>query len=95
MHKIILAISFLLFSSIANAQETPQPFSAVQTLFAAMSAGDAGAMRATSTQDFHLLEVGEIWGMDKLVSAVTPSDGITTRRNFFAVISTKTSGNRA
>jgi len=85
----------LLFSSIANAQEAPQPFSAVQALFAAMSAGDASAMRATSTQDFHLLEVGEVWDMDKLVTAVTSSDGVTTRRNFFAVINSRTSGDKA
>lgn len=52
-------------------------------------------MRATSTQDFHLLEVGEVWDMDKLVSAVISSDGSTTRRNFFAVINSRTSGDKA
>lgn len=86
---------FLLFSTGSYAQDSPHPFSAVQALFAAMSAYDEPAMRATSVPDFHLLEVGEIWDMDKLVSAVTSGDGTTTRRNFFAVITSRTSGDRA
>ncbi len=93
--KLMLTIIFVVLAGTANAQEAPQPFSAIQALFGAMSASDEAAMRASSTQDFHLLEVGEVWDMDKLVSAVTSSDGTTTRRNFFAVISSRTSGSRA
>ena len=86
---------FLLFSAGSNAQDGPHPFSAVQALFAAMSAYDEPAMRATSAPDFHLLEVGEVWDMDKLVSAVTSGDGAATRRNYFAVIDARIAGDRA
>jgi len=60
-----------------------------------MSAHDEAAMRATSVPDFHLLEVGEIWDMDKLVSAVISGEGRPTRQNFFAVINSRTSGDKA
>lgn len=52
-------------------------------------------MRATSAQDFHLLEVGEIWDMDKLVSAVISGEGRPTRQNFFAVITSRVNDDRA
>lgn len=93
--KLIVATMFLLLSSGANAQDSSQPFSAVQALFAAMSAGDGAAMRASSVPDFHLLEVGEVWDMDKLVSAVTGSGGAAARRNYFAVIDDRIAGDRA
>lgn len=95
MHKIILAVAMLLFSASIQAQDTPQPFSAVQALFAAMSAKDDAAMHATATPDFELLEVGEVWNMNKLVEAVTAGDGTATRRNYFAVITSRVSGDRA
>ena len=95
IHKLVFVTTLLFLFSSANAQDTPRPFSAVQALFAAMSAGDGDAMKATSTDDFELLEVGEVWDMDKLVSAVTGGDGTTTRRNFFAVITSRISGDRA
>ena len=93
--KLLIATIFLLFYTSASAQDSPYPFSAVQALFAAMSAYDEPAMRATSAPDFHLLEVGEVWDMDKLVSAVTSGDGAATRRNYFAVIDARTTGDRA
>jgi len=69
----------------ANAQEN-RPFHAVEKLFAAMSAYDYEGMYAAGTDDFQLLEDGEVWDMARLAQAVKDAEGEIARRNFFAVI---------
>ena len=93
MKKTILGllIVLLLLSFSANAQEGG-PFQAVQKLFASMSAYNYEAMYGTATNDFQLLENGEIWDMAKLEEAVKTDEGILERRNFFSVIKTAQNG---
>ena len=61
-------------------------FDPVKELFAAMSKHDGKAMQDTSTADFQLLEHGEVWTMQKLVTAVQPKGKPYERKNFFKQI---------
>ncbi len=67
--------------------EPAQPFSAVQRLFAAISAFDYTEMNSVATSDFQLLEVGEVWDMGDLINVLKPAENQFERRNYFAVIS--------
>jgi hypothetical protein len=51
-----------------------------------MSAFDDARMRSVVTDDFQLLEDGEIWDIDTLISAITPDENPYVRRNFFSLI---------
>lgn len=88
--QIILLVS-LIVSSSSFGQENP--FKAVQDLFAAMSAVNHTQMQELVTNDFQLLEVGEVWDLDDLIKVVNPSE--YSRRNYFNVITTKSNGNTA
>lgn len=85
-----IVILLLMISPNVSANE-PSAFTAVQRLFAAMSAFDYPQMKAIGTNDFHLLENGEVWDMDDLVTAVKPAGDKYVRRNYFSVIRTVTS----
>jgi len=80
-----LAVFLLLTTVNASAQQAG-PFNAVQEMFAAMSAYDYDRMAAYGTDDYHLLENGEIWSMDDLINAARRAEGEFARRNFFSVI---------
>lgn len=95
MKQFLMMLSLLAMMTVSTTAQADQPFKTVQDLFAAMSARDGGAMRATSTPDFELLEVGEVWDMDKLVSLVVAGSKEWKRRNYFAVISTHAAGDHA
>ncbi len=86
--KIIIKSFFLLvlFGVMPSAAQETRPFHAVEKLFAAMSAYDYAAMHDAATDDFQLLENGEIWDMARLVDAVRDAEGEIARRNFFAII---------
>jgi len=70
-----------------------QPFNTIQEFFAATSAFDHDKLKSLMTDDFQLLEVGEIWGADKLIKVIQPSDKV--RQNYFQLISVKRHGNSA
>jgi hypothetical protein len=84
--KVLSFLSIVLFSSISYGKESA-PFLTVQALFAAISAVDHNRLREIATEDFQLLEVGEVWDIDKLVSVIKPFD--MKRLNYFNLISTK------
>lgn len=67
----------------------------VKKLFIAMSARDGDAMRSTGTENFQLLEQGEVWSMDKLVSVVKAPRKTSERKNFFQQIAARQSGDMA
>ena len=72
----VLRVGFWLAAALSSsglvvAADHPA-FGPVKDLFAAMSKHDGEAMQDTSTADFQLLEDGEIWTMQKLVTAVQP-----------------------
>lgn len=85
----ILFKSFLLlvlFGVMPSVAQENRPFHAVEKLFAAISAYNYDAMHDAATNDFQLLEDGEVWDMARLVDAVKAAEGEIARRNFFAII---------
>ena len=81
---VFLALSFLVITSVHSAENTP--FDTVRNLFAAMSASDYAGMELAVTDDFQLLEDGEVWDIDTLISAIRPGKDAYVRRNFFSLI---------
>lgn len=79
---------------MAEAGDHPA-FQPVKELFAAMSKHDGEAMQQTSTDDFQLLEHGEVWTMQKLIDAVQPKGKPYERKNFFRQIDARQQGNMA
>ncbi|MEM1111588.1 MAG: hypothetical protein AAGI11_06745 [Pseudomonadota bacterium] len=59
------------------------PFNAVVAFFDALSQGEAARIRTTITRDFSLLEHGQLWDADKLISA---AQGEYDRVNAYHVI---------
>jgi hypothetical protein len=55
-------------------------------MFATLSAYDYDGMAATGTDDYHLLEHGEIWTMDDLINGIKGGEGVVERRNYFNII---------
>lgn len=86
--KLIKSIGFLLCLTVSNycLANDKDPFHSVQRLFAAMSAFDSNAMKQIVTDDFQLLEVGEIWDIDMLASAIQPNGSTYQRRNYFDLV---------
>ncbi len=84
----------LFLSGIAVAEDHPA-FQPVKELFAAMSKHDGQAMHAKATEDFQLLEHGEVWTMQKLVDAVQPKGDPYERKNFFNQIRARQEGDVA
>jgi hypothetical protein len=79
----ILTLSALLLPSTAAAQESP--FDTVVAFFTALSEANHQGIRDSTTENFLVLEHGEVWNLDKLLSVVRPKT--TLRRNFFSVVS--------
>ncbi len=52
-------------------------------------------MHAQATEDFQLLEHGEVWTMQKLVDAVQPKGDPYERKNFFKQIRARQEGDVA
>ncbi len=86
MKNIIKSIIFFLVLTVPATAQENRPFSAVENLFAAMSAYDYDAMFAAGTDDFQLLEHGEVWDMRQLADAIRGAEGVVERRNFYSII---------
>ena len=86
MKKIILLLIFMTTFSFSQAVTDKSPFNAVQNLFAAMSAFDYSKMKSVVTDDFQLLEAGEVWDIDILIDAIKPYENTFSRRNYFSLI---------
>ena len=84
----VLLLSLLVLCLPARADDPV--FQPVVDVFAGLSAFDYDRMRNAVTDDFLLLEHGEVWDMEVLISKVPPSDMV--RRNFFSEISRHASG---
>lgn len=91
---VILLAALLYAPGVVQAGDHPA-FEPVKELFAAMSAQDGKAMRATATEDFQLLEHGEEWSMQKLVDVVLANGKPHQRKNFFKQILARQSGDMA
>jgi len=95
MKKIIVFLLLLVFSLPVMAQkETPEVV--INKFFEALSNRDETALRATSTTDFLLLEDGELWTMDTLVSKIDGMKGREVKRvNDLKFVKTEVNGNTA
>jgi len=51
-----------------------------------MSAHDYAGMQSVVTEDFQLLEAGEVWDIDVLIEAIRPGKNSYERRNSFSLI---------
>jgi ketosteroid isomerase-like protein len=93
MATVQKSLMILMVMVIGGCEMAERPaFNMVQRLFAAMSAYDYQAMSETVTDDFQLLEDGEIWRIDELKMAVERMEGNATRRNYFSVIKSVPNG---
>lgn len=91
---LTLGVIVLLTGSPLRA-DTTEPFATVQNLFAAIARFDYDGMRAQVTEDFQLLEVGELWNIDTLVAQIGEYEGKLARRNYFSLIDSGQDGNLA
>lgn len=82
----------LVFSCFSPRSFAAEPFEQIQHFFSAVSKQDGPALRSLVTPDFQLLEVGEIWDLEKLIGEI---QGDYTRRNYFALIRQEISGENA
>ena len=80
----LLFLSFII-SSTSQSNENA-PFNTVQNLFSAMSASNYAKMKEVVTDDFQLLEAGEVWDIDMLITAIKPIENQYERRNYFSLI---------
>ncbi len=83
LSPLLLVLS--IFLSGAPRAEVEPYFEPVVKIFSGLSQADVALMRDSATDDFVLLEHGELWDMDILAGYVTPSS--SSRRNFFSLIS--------
>ena len=90
--KILSLILTIIFSFNCHGKEKA-PFLTVQEFFAAISDIDHPKLKETTTEDFQLLENGEIWDVDKLISVIQPSK--VKRQNYFNLVTSEISGNMA
>jgi len=91
MRVISLILGIMMMTTLVQAKSASSddliakhPFHAVQLIFAGVSAFDHELMNAMATDDFQLLEVGEVWDMDDFTAVVKRSSMV--RRNYFSII---------
>ncbi len=72
-------------ATVPSRSPAGEAFSAVVEVFSAFSAADHQRMRESVTDDFVLLEHGEVWDLAFLLGVLKPNE--TVRTNFFSIIS--------
>ncbi len=93
MKKAILFLLLVVFTGRSDAAEPEHPAAlTVKQFFSAISAFDAKAMKAVATDDFLLLEHGEVWDINHLIRAIQPKETPYQRENFIKVIDFKDNG---
>ncbi|QFU77072.1 nuclear transport factor 2 family protein [Halioglobus maricola] len=89
MYRIFLTLLLQFVVSINSQASTEvEVFEPIDKLFAAISNVKHQDMRATVTESFVLLEDGEVWTIEDLISVVSPSE--YARTNFFSIINIET-----
>ncbi len=97
LSKILIIMLFLSVTTNYVAKEQP-PFNTVQRFFSALSNFDFNNIKVTVTNDFQLLEMGEVWDTEYLINALKSMKDNTKfvgRRNYFSVIRTVVSKDNA
>lgn len=87
MKSLTLALVVITNLLVSSCFANDQPFRAIQEFFAATSAFDHNKLQLLMTDDFQLLEAGEIWDGDKLLSVIQPSNLV--RQNYFKLVTVK------
>lgn len=84
--RLLLTCVLASFAAMTIAQDEYAPeFKPVVGVFSGLSSGSQEAILENVTPDFLLLEVGEVWDLEVVLSIVKPRTAL--RRNFFDVIS--------
>lgn len=81
---VAMALAAWLAAASALADYPPE-FQPVVTLFSGIAYADHDMIQRSTTDDFLLLEVGEVWDLATLLDAVTTGKG--ERKNYFGLIS--------
>lgn len=89
--KTMAVAGLLLSPGMVVAQEAPMD--PVVTFFTALADSNPAQMRSAVTDDVQILEQGEVWDLNKLLSILKPKTLV--RRNFFSVISEHVRGDTA
>jgi hypothetical protein len=97
MKKIVIITLTVIFSTASFAQKDKSKIEAgIVGFFNGMSLVNADTLRFYSMPDFQLLENGEVWDLDTLISKVMPrKDSKILRVNKFEFIRTEQAGNMA
>jgi len=90
VYKSIVLILTTLFLSKAQAYEHGNAFKAVDNFFLAISEVNHDDMKSIVTDEFVLLEHGEVWSISDLIKVVNPTDYV--RDNYFSIINMKDHG---
>ena len=83
---IVFCLSPFTLVLAANGNNNNGPFNTVQEVFVALSVYDLDKIKSHTTEDFHLLEVGEVWDMATIENIFETSKPPLQRRNWFSVI---------
>jgi hypothetical protein len=97
MKKIALITLMVIFSATSFAQKDKTKIEgSIAGFFNGMSLVNADTLRFYATPDFQLLENGEVWNLDTLISKVMPrKDSRIQRVNTFEFIRTEQTGDIA
>lgn len=96
MHKIAILLFLLLVSSTTTYSQKDSVEASVISFFDGLAELDATKLKAWTTADFLLLEDGEVWNMDTLISMIAPMKGRNFKRvNRFSFIATEQKGDIA
>jgi len=89
MLKICLALSLVFCAAVASAQEEEIKATIVR-FFDGLSELNENKLKETTTTDFILLENGEVWNLDTLISKIQPRKQTNFKRvNSFVFINTQ------
>jgi len=95
MKKLII-FTLVILAALPSFAQKETPEAVVNKFFEALSKLDEGALRATSTTDFLLLEDGEVWTIDTLVAKINAMKGREVKRvNELKFVKTEVNGNTA
>lgn len=96
MKQLLLSLSLLAALAATAAAQDAALESPVRRFFDGLAQQNDSLLRSTVTDDFQLLEVGEVWNLDTLLQKMAPMRGRNIRRdNSFSFLRTERRGNTA
>ena len=98
MNRFFYLVLFILFFNVNSfcQKEKDSIEASISKFFDGLSQIDANKLKAYTTDDFILLENGQLWNMDTLISKMSdPKNGGLKRVNKFQFIKTEQNGNVA